>query len=55
MMKTKVIQRCYICTFRNRYIDFKMASSEDVRDIMGLPAQDTTITKDFILGQGQKK
>ena len=32
-----------------------MASSEDVRDIMGLPAQDTTITKDFILGQGQKK
>ena len=24
-----------------------MASSEDVRDIMGLPAQDTTITKDF--------
>lgn len=54
MMKTKVIQR-YLNTFRNRSSDLKMASSEDVRDIMGLPAQDTTITKDFILGQGQKK
>ena len=54
MMKTKVIQRC-LNTFRNRPIDVEMASSEDVRDIMGLPAQDTTITKDFILGQGQKK
>jgi len=40
---------------RNRSSDFKMASSEDVRDIMGLPAMDNTITKDFILGQGQKK
>ena len=54
MMKTKVIQRC-LYTFRNRSSDFKMASSEDVRDIMGLPAMDNTITKDFILGQGQKK
>ena len=54
MMKTKVIQR-YLNTFRQRSSDLKMASSEDVRDIMGLPAQDTTITKDFILGQGQKK
>ena len=54
MMKTKVIQRC-LNTFRYRSSDLKMASSEDVRDIMGLPAQDTTITKDFILGQGQKK
>ena len=54
MMKTKVIQRC-LNTFRNISSDLKMASSEDVRDIMGLPAMDNTITKDFILGQGQKK
>ena len=54
MMKTKVIQR-YLNTFRYRSGDPKMASSEDVRDIMGLPAQDTTITKDFMLGQRQKK
>ena len=32
-----------------------MASSEDVRDIMGLPLQDTTLTKDHILGTDKKK
>ena len=32
-----------------------MASSEDVRDIMGLPAIDTAITKDLILGTDKKK
>ena len=32
-----------------------MASSEDVRDIMGLPLQDNTLTKDHILGTDKKK
>lgn len=32
-----------------------MASSEDVRDIMGLPLQDNTLTKDLILGTDKKK
>ena len=32
-----------------------MASSADVRDIMGMAPQDTTITKDSILGTDKKK
>lgn len=32
-----------------------MASSADVRDIMGMAPQDTAITKDLILGTDKKK
>ena len=53
MMKTEVIAE--LTYFQTQINHPTMASSEDVRDIMGLPAQDNTITKDFILGTGQKK
>jgi len=36
-------------------VETKMASTEDVRDIMGLPVQDNTITKDSILGTDRRK
>ena len=32
-----------------------MASAADVRDIMGLPAQETAITKDSIINADKKK
>ncbi len=32
-----------------------MASSADVRDIMGMAPLDTTLTKDFILGTDKKR
>ena len=33
----------------------RMASAADVRDIMGLPAQETAITKDSIINADKKK
>ena len=55
----KMINRKIFIT-REKYSDtqihlVEMASSEDVRDIMGLPAVDNTLTKDLILGTDKKK
>ena len=41
--------------FRDAYLFARMASAADVRDIMGLPAQETAITKDSIINADKKK
>ena len=55
LKRRKISKNCNWLVSERHIYTARMASAADVRDIMGLPAQETAITKDSIINADKKK